>query len=63
MADYKKMYAVLCGAIDDVIDPLSQIPLAFTQVNALRAALLRAEDIFLETDTTLCEDDIHPLNQ
>lgn len=24
MADYKKMYAVLCGAIDQVIEPLSR---------------------------------------
>ena len=28
MADYQKMYAVLCGAIDQVIDPLSRIPSA-----------------------------------
>lgn len=28
MPDYKKMYAILCGAIDDVIDPLEEIPLA-----------------------------------
>lgn len=26
MADYQKMYALLCGAVDDVIDPLEQIP-------------------------------------
>ena len=24
MADYQKMYALLCGAVDDVIDPLEQ---------------------------------------
>ena len=28
MADYQKMYAVLCGAIDDVLDGLRTIPLA-----------------------------------
>jgi len=28
MADYRKMYYVLCKAIDDVIDPLDRIPLA-----------------------------------
>ncbi len=26
MADYQKMYALLCGAVDNVIDPLEQIP-------------------------------------
>ena len=25
MADYQKMYALLCGAVDDVIDPFEQI--------------------------------------
>lgn len=29
MADYQKMYALLCGAVDDVIDPLEQIPLGY----------------------------------
>lgn len=24
--NYKKMYAILCGAVDDVIDDLNQIP-------------------------------------
>ena len=28
MADYRKMYTVLCCAIDDVIDDLAQIPKA-----------------------------------
>lgn len=28
MADYQKLYALLCGAIDNVIDPLERIPLA-----------------------------------
>ena len=28
MPNYQKMYAILCGAIDDVIDPLEKIPLA-----------------------------------
>ena len=27
MEDYRKMYYVLCKAIDDVIDPLEHIPL------------------------------------
>ena len=28
MIDYKKMYAILCGAVDEVIEPLEQIPMA-----------------------------------
>ena len=34
MADYQKMYALLCGAVDDVIDPLEQIPLAIPYASA-----------------------------
>ena len=49
MPDYKKMYAVLCGAIDDVIDPLEKIPLARDCVKSLKAALLEAEEIYIET--------------
>lgn len=57
MPDYKKMYAVLCGAIDDVIDPLEKIPLTAPSVKILRDALLRAEEIYIETsfnETTKC---------
>ena len=35
MADYQKMYALLCGAVDDVIDPLEQIPLAIPYASVL----------------------------
>lgn len=31
MEDYAKMYAVLCGAIDDVIDGLEALPGACPQ--------------------------------
>ena len=50
MADYQKMYYVLCRAIDAVIDPLEQIPAAAAQAAALREALLKAEEIYLRTD-------------
>ena len=43
MADYEKMYAVLCGAVDEVIEPLERIPLALPYARALRAALLQAD--------------------
>ena len=48
MADYQKMYAVLCAA-DDVIGPLEKIPMAMQPVRTLREALLRAEDIYMDT--------------
>ena len=53
MADYKKMYAVLCGAIDDVIEPLRQIPLARPVLNKLQSALLEAEEIYIKTDSDI----------
>ena len=40
MADYRKMYYVLCKAIDDVIDPLDRIPLAKPYAEQLQKALL-----------------------
>lgn len=49
MADYKKMYTVLCGAIDDVLDDLSSIPLAYPYACRLGTALRQAEDIYIET--------------
>ena len=69
MADYKKMYTVLCGAVDEVIEPLEQIPMARSSVHVLREALLRAERIYIDTTTysqmskhpqvvELCNDDL-----
>lgn len=49
MADYKKMYAVLCKAVDESIIPLERIPLAQSTVEALKSALLEAENIYIET--------------
>ena len=49
MADYRKMYHVLCRAIDDVIDPLERIPLAVPYVQQLKKALLEAEEIYINT--------------
>ena len=46
MADYRKMYAILCGAIDDVIESLERIPLAH-DAQTLRQALLEAEDVYV----------------
>lgn len=49
MADYKKMYTLLCKAIDDVIDPLVQIPQAAAYANRLQEALLQAEELYVST--------------
>ena len=49
MANYEKMYAVLCGAVDDVIDDLERIPLAYAAARKLRTALQTAEDIYIAT--------------
>ena len=46
MKDYAKMYAVLCGAIDDVIDGLEALPGAAEYAQHLKAALLQTEEIY-----------------
>lgn len=55
MADYRKMYAVLCGAIDDVLDGLQAIPLAQPYARQLHSALLTAEDIYVDTEVYAAE--------
>ena len=49
MADYKRMYTLLCKTIDDVIDPLSQIPQAADYAESLQEALLQAEELYIST--------------
>lgn len=55
MPDYKKMYAILCGAIDDVIDPLEEIPLAVPSAKKLRNALEEAEKLYIATSLGLSD--------
>ena len=57
MADYRKMYYVLCRAIDDVIDPLERIPLAIPYSRHLKKALLEAEEIYITTAPYVEETD------
>ena len=59
MADYRKMYYVLCKAIDEVIDLLDQIPLARPYAGQLQKALLEAEDIYIDT-TPYAEETENP---
>lgn len=48
--NYKKMYAILCGAVDDVIDDLNQIPLARPAARKLQKAMLDAEEVCITSD-------------
>lgn len=52
MADYQKMYAVLCGAIDEVIPVLECVPQVLPCVRALCTALEQAEALYIEADDT-----------
>lgn len=56
MPDYQKMYAILCAAVDSVIDPLERIPLAFPAAARLRKAMLDAEEVYI--NTSLCLEEI-----
>ena len=49
MADYEKMYALLCGAIDDVLDDLNRIPPAAASAAKLQKALLKAEEMYVSS--------------
>lgn len=56
MADYQKLYALLCGAIDDVIDPLERIPLVLPYAKKLRRALVQAEELYIDTSAYPAEE-------
>ena len=48
MTDYAKLYARLCGAIDEVLDELGTIPEARHAREKLQAAILDAEAQYLD---------------
>ena len=54
MAEYEKMYAVLCCAIDDAdaLDMLEKVPDAQNTAELLQAALLKAENMFVESSSS-----------
>lgn len=52
MAEYEKMYAVLCCAIDDALDMLEKVPDAQNPAELLQTALLKAENIFVESSSS-----------
>lgn len=49
MADYQKMYAVLCGAVDNVIARLESKYEVSEEAGVLTEAMCRAEDIYIES--------------
>ena len=50
MTDYAKLYARLCGAIDEVLDELGTIPEAQHAREKLQASILDAEAQYLDTE-------------
>ena len=48
MTNYAKLYARLCGAIDEVLDELGTIPEAQHAQENLQAAILDAEAQYLD---------------
>lgn len=54
MADYRRMYLLLCKAVDEAITMLEQTPQAGPVAQHLKRALLQAEEIYIAT----CENDI-----
>lgn len=47
MERYRKMYAILCAAVDETIEPLEKIPAAVPWAAKLRAALTAAEELYI----------------
>ncbi len=48
MPDYKKMYAILCGAASDAIDLLADAKNSERAKAELLRALLQAEELYLD---------------
>ena len=50
MADYKRMYRILCLAADKALTVLEEQRVDTLAAEILRAALLEAEEVYIETD-------------
>ena len=57
MANYQKMYAILCSAVDDALDTLYQIPKELPTAYMLQTALERAEELYIQTSAETEEQD------
>ncbi len=55
MVDYVKLYAILCGAIDDELEVLGRIPLAYPSACRLRQAILQTEKLYVENTEDVTE--------
>ena len=60
MANYRKMYVVLCSAVDQAISDLQQYPFAYRSVQLLHQAMQQAEDIYIDSSTE--PEKNHPRN-
>ena len=49
MADYQKMYAILCAAVDSALDQMEHSADLLAVMGQLQAALLEAEEVYIET--------------
>lgn len=49
MADYQRMYAMLCSAVAAVIPALEEIPAANPSMRILQQALLNTEELYIQT--------------
>ena len=47
MADYKRMYAILCAATSEALDLLPELPENGAGRELLQKALLEAEEIYI----------------
>ena len=45
---YRKMYAILCGAVSDALDALPELPETMEGKELLWTALTKAEELYLE---------------
>lgn len=49
MTDYKRMYAILCGAISDALDDLDKHSNLIISKSILENALLRTEEMYISS--------------
>ena len=56
MTDYKSMYTLLCKKVDEALSELESIPEAHSCYEKLLAALLEAEEIYIDTSPSSYEE-------
>lgn len=57
MPDYKRMYTLLCKAVDDALTDLEAIPAARNSYKLLSDALLEAQEIYIDTSPYTYEEE------